>query len=80
MISSFFFVFVVETTEMSLRFVCFCSASTTLEDSPFGISQEEANQTLATYTEGGDAEPLSDSSNKIFFINSNVYAKSKSKL
>lgn len=56
------------------------SASTTLTDSPFGISLEEANQTLATCTEGGEAEPLSDSSNKIFFIDSNVCAKSKSKL
>lgn len=54
-----------------------CSASTTLADSPFVISQEEANQTFASSTEGGVAEPLSDSSNKIFFIDSNVYSKSK---
>lgn len=50
------------------------SANTTLADSPFLISQDEADQTFASSIEGGVAEPITDTSNT-FFLSKNIYAK-----
>lgn len=53
-----------------------CSSTTSVTDSPFLISAEDAQQTLNSALDDGEAEPLSDSSN-IFFFPNNQYTKSK---
>ena len=57
--------------------LCFSShfsANTTVADSPFLISQDEANQAINEAANDGVAEPLTDSS-KHFFSPHNVFAK-----
>lgn len=44
------------------------SATTTVTESPYAISQEEAQNALVEYNETAEPEPVTDSSNYFTFI------------
>lgn len=44
-----------------------------MADSPFFITEDKANESLAAAAEGGDAEPVPDTS--IYYYKHNLYSK-----
>lgn len=61
--------------KMLMENFTFCSASSTISNSPDVILQDEANLILASASQGGVAEPITDSSNFNFFPHNNIYCK-----